>query len=116
MSTIERGTVNGWECDNCRRVMYAVHCSPGVTPAFLRCRQTVACHGWGQSLFYPPGPPPAAVIAQVHWEWYRPTDAERNVLDPQENDHVEKGGLLLRDLTDDGRSALLAQSTGGQEP
>lgn len=106
----ERGEVNGWRCDNCARTMYAIHVHDGVTPMFLGCRQTVACHGMGVSLMYPPPPVPPPVLGEIKWEWYRPDDAERNRLDPQSSDHVEKGGLLLRDLTDEGRRLIEAHA------
>lgn len=104
--SIVRGSINGWECDQCGEIMYAVHCAPGVTPAFLRCKLTPDCLGTGHSLFYPRQVPPQDVIDAVRWEWFKPTEAERLKLAGALAYHVRQGGLVIRELTDDGRNAL----------
>jgi hypothetical protein len=109
-----RGEINGWTCDYCGQTTYCVHVDDGVTPMFLACRaegvepNEAKCKGMGRSLMYPPAPPPPHVLAAVRWEWYEPDRFERARLDPisGELEHVEKGGLLLRSLTDAGRELI----------
>lgn len=121
-----RGEINGWACDKCGEVTYCVHVDDGVTPMFLACRATGAvgaCGGTGTSLMYPPPPVPDHALAAVRWEWYKPDPPKRRFdtdtgkfftppdsLTPAERQHVEQGGLLLRELTDAGRAALKGAS------
>ncbi len=107
--------INGWVCDRCNRVTYAVEIHEGVTPFFLACRaegvdpREAKCKGRGKSLMYPSDPPPAEVLAAVRWEWFTPTGAAFRKLDAGMREHILKGGLELRKLTDDGRVALANQ-------
>lgn len=106
------GSINGWRCDRCTRHTYAVHVDAGVTPIFLACRaegvdpRLAECKGQAVSLMYPESPPPAHVVEAVAWEWYMPDATEAWYLDDDTREHVDKGGLLLRPLTDAGRAAL----------
>ncbi len=107
----KRGEINGWTCDKCGKVTYVIHVADGVTPIFLACRASGDldhCSGMGTSLMYPSAAPPPHVLAEVGWEWYMPDPVEKTQLlrEPDLLDHVEKGGLLLRELTDAGRQAL----------
>ena len=111
----KRGEINGWKCDKCGRVTYGVHVDDGVTPMFLACRETPGCDGTGTSLMYPPPPIPAHVIENVEWEWYRPR-GHRYGLRPAEADHVKKGGLLLRPISDAGDEALTEALSGTPNP
>jgi hypothetical protein len=108
-----RKEINGWRCKECGAVTYAVHVDDGVTPMFLACRASGSveegCHGQGVSLMYPVPPAPAHVVEAVGWEWYQPTGRELRNLDANMRDHVERGGLMLRPLTDDGRGLLEAR-------
>ena len=97
-----RGSVNAWLCPKCRGLTVAIHVDTGGTPMFLACRadgtETFACDGRGESQGYPPDPPPSVVDA-IRWEWYRPDDEEWLGLPGQVQEHVNRGGLLLRALT-----------------
>jgi hypothetical protein len=109
-----RGLINGYCCDTCGRHTYIVHVDDGVTPMFLVCRvdgqepEANPCKGMGTSIMYPPPPIPSHVVAAVRWEWYEPDLEELGRLDPisGELEHVERGGLLLRPLTDVGREEM----------
>jgi hypothetical protein len=117
---IEPGTINGYRCDralsapedSCGLHTYVVHVDGGVTPMFLACRaegvdpSEAKCKGRAVSLMYPSQPPPEWVVDEVKWEWFRPTSAEFNALDEASREHVQKGGVLLRPLTDAGRQAI----------
>ena len=114
----KRGEINGWTCDKCGETTYCVHVDDGVTPMFLGCRATGSpddCDGMGQSLMYPEPPAPPYVAAAVRWEWYTPAPKEKTelLLKPDVLDHVERGGLLLRELTDEGRGVLGFPPLGG---
>lgn len=108
------GRINGWQCDTCHEVAYCVHVHNGVTPMFLACRaegvdpEEAKCKGTGKSLWYPSDPPPPHVIDAVQWEWYTPTPAELRVRSQGDREHVRKGGVLIRPLTDEGRRLLNA--------
>jgi hypothetical protein len=118
----KRGEINGWRCDRCELITYAIHVDDGVTPMFLACRATgklEGCEGMGTSLMYPPPPVPDHVLAETRWEWYKPEPPKRRFdittgkfftpldsLTPAARQHVEQGGLLLRELTDAGRELL----------
>jgi hypothetical protein len=107
----KRGEINGWTCDKCGGMTYVIHVDDGVTPFYLACRASGDldhCDGMGRSLFYPSAAPPPHVLAAVRWEWHTPGPEEKTrlLLEPEVLEHVEKGGLLLRELTDAGRKAL----------
>jgi hypothetical protein len=127
------GRINGWLCDGrggrpgiptCGRITYAINVHHGVTPMFLACRaegvepNEAECKGMGTSLMYPENDPPAHVLDAVAWEWYKPDAVEMKRLRKRERqgkdnsgtvEHVEKGGLLLRPLTDAGRELLVSR-------
>lgn len=109
------GDINGWRCEgsnkvaSCGGVTYAIHVDEGVTPMFLGCRATENCKGTAVSLMYPPPPAPQHVLEAVAWEWYKPDAAALRRLhrkNPALAEHVELGGLNLRELTDAGRQVL----------
>ena len=112
----------------CGKITYAVHVHHGVTPMFLACRASGhepdhpdnPCKGTGVSLMYPSDPAPRHVIDAIAWEWYKPDAAELAQMRKRARrrarrgdhsefgavEHVLKGGLLLRPLTDAGRELL----------
>lgn len=105
--------VNGWTCPRCHETTYCVELDAGVTPMFLACRAEgvepaeAKCHGTAQSIMYPPPPIPEHVLLAVEWEWYRPLEDElREMVDQAAVAHVQRGGLLLRKLTNAGRAAV----------
>lgn len=106
------GEINGWVCKDCGEVTYAVHVDEGVTPMFLGCCASATCNGQGVSLMYPSPPAPDYVIAAVRWEWYRPSLQWARRKGPAMLDHVRRGGLAFRGLTNAGRGALALASQG----
>jgi hypothetical protein len=108
------GEINGWICRVCTLPTYVVHVDHGVTPMFLACRATgnlEDCRGTAVSMMYPPPPYPDHVKSAVNFEWYKPDEREYRKLELDSIDHVDKGGLLLRPLTDEGRKVLDGPST-----
>lgn len=72
----------------------------GVTPMFLGCK-TPGCRSMASSSMYPKAPRPEH-IPSPKWEWYKPTRIQAIKKDrkyPGTLDHVESGGLLLRERT-----------------
>lgn len=104
-----RGAVNVWTCDRCAGTLAAVHTADGVTPMMLACRATDGCRGRMVSAGYPPPPIPVRVLDAVAWEWSTASTTQikrwRREHDPM-YDHARRGGLVLRRLTDDGRTIL----------
>jgi hypothetical protein len=100
------GEVNGWACEDCGQTTYCIHVDDGVTPFYLGCRATEGCEGMAKSMFYPSGPVPDYALDKLAFEWYMPDAEERAGLKPEVREHVEKGGLLLRELTDAGREQI----------
>lgn len=98
-----RGAVNAWECP-CGALTVAVHVDDGVTPMFLACRYRGGCGLRAVSLGYPATL--GSDIDQLAWEWYRPTERWARRQGPDVARHIEAGGLVLRELTDAGRTAL----------
>ena len=68
----------------------------GVTPFILKCRRE-GCDEFAQSRFYPKSPRHYS-MPDPEWEWYRPGYEEYLLM--EHDDHVEKGGLLIRRRTD----------------
>ena len=82
-----RGMRNGYQCGQCKEIIYTRNKVPGVTPEYINCD----CGGTACSLWYRV---PQAGVAD--YEWYRPTDEEYKNLTESQKDHVQDGGLLLR--------------------
>ena len=101
-----RGSVNAWECPTCGRLTVAVHVDEGVTPMFLACRaKDGRCQSMGVSLGYRPFDKHAV----VEWEWAKPSATQMKRMhreEPDMYDHVSRGGLVLRPLTEAGLLAL----------
>lgn len=95
------GAINAYACPVCSKLTIVIHKDKGVTPMFLACRITPGCDGRAESIGYPPPPAPPKVVAAVRWVWYRPSKKEFNKLEPAAKDHVSRGGLLLRRLTEE---------------
>ena len=93
---------NAYICKECRTVTLIVHIVEGVTPMFIGCTKT-GCSGMAISFMYRI-PPPLLVslsgdLLPSH-EWYKPSDTEASTLSEGEQDHVKKGGLIMRERTD----------------
>ena len=111
-----QGEVNGWVCEECGETTYAIHVDDGVTPFYLGCRATEGCEGMAKSMFYPTGPIPHHAIKRIAWEWYTPEPDEKTRLlaKPDVLEHVEMGGLLIRELTDAGREEIAKAPLAGR--
>jgi hypothetical protein len=108
------GRVNVWECKTTSpsELTVAVHVDDGVTPFSLACRARGVdeCGGTAYSWGYPDEVPiPEVVLRQLRWEWYLPKGEELAQIalhDSELLEHVRRGGLLIRPLTNAGRFAL----------
>lgn len=91
------GAINGYNCTTCHKVTLVIHRDAGVTPMFLACTNP-ECNGTGESLMYPNQDAiPPRIREKVRWEWYRPSKKEFKKLSSEMQDHVKRGGLVLRE-------------------
>jgi hypothetical protein len=108
MSPLPRENVYGCEY-GCLTV--TVDVDVGVTPFMIKCRSVSRpdrpllarltgpdgeCVGIAESCFYPKKRRPPHIPEPTH-EWYKPENIDG--LSPQEIEHVNQGGLLLRPRT-----------------
>lgn len=97
----DAGKKNLYTCQTCRGQIVTVNRDAGTTPFMIDCEAPnpgtwQACRGVMYSNFYPAG---LEALAPSH-EWYRPTSAgERKKIPRGAEEHIAKGGLLLRALT-----------------
>jgi hypothetical protein len=93
-----KGAKNAYTCQTCRFVLVTINRDEGTTPFSLEaCRNPAnvdGCPGPMYSGFYrlPPNAP------EPTWEWYSPSGRARRRLSPWERDHVDRGGLLFRQI------------------
>lgn len=104
---------NLYTCEyNCQNI--TVDVDKGTTPFMIKCKRkpTIArpigttfldengeCKGTARSNFYPTEGVPENIVA-TH-EWFKPNYLElEHFHSPQEREHVENGGLILRERTD----------------
>lgn len=88
------GRRNIYTCQTCRRHIVTVDLIDGTSPFLLGCRATPGCTGKMQSSMY-------RVFDQemrATHEWYRPTGDELAALTGWSADHVQQGGLMLREV------------------
>lgn len=81
---------NMYVCERCAGHIITVDLESGVTPFLIKCEATPGCSGMMQSSFYRV----QNQSVRASHEWYKPTLVMR--LDAWEQEHVKKGGLLLR--------------------
>ena len=93
-SSEPHGKRNIYVCEQCFGHVVTVDLVEGVTPFMMECRATAGCKGAMQSSFY-------RVFDQrmkPAFEWYKPDAAEMATLKPWSKEHVDKGGLLIRQI------------------
>ena len=83
--------INAYDCAACGGTIITVDIDDGVTPFMITCRAKEKCGGNMYSRFYS-----RTGALLPGWEWYTPTDGEKSKLDPYTLQHVNDGGLLLR--------------------
>lgn len=92
---LPQGKENVYTCNTCRKYIVTIDLDRGVTPMFLGCRES-SCSGEMTSHGYPPMENKPDIVPDAWWEWYRPAEIDTD------DDHLMKGGLLLRErLRDD---------------
>lgn len=89
-----QGKKNVYRCSDCNETIATIDRDQGVTPFMIRCKAD-NCKGMMESNFYR-----VAQNISATYEWYSPDEAERLKLkdQPAVLDHVEMGGLLLREI------------------
>ncbi len=94
---------NAYICKSCRHVVLIVYIHDGTTPFLIECE---SCGGEAQSFMHVLPPvlslPQGFEALEPTKEWYSPAgDIEAMAkLTPAKQEHVNKGGVLLRDRTD----------------
>ena len=86
--------VNGYRCDGCTDTIWTITADVGVTPMLIGCRCRSGCPGmmhstWGRK------PYPDEEL-HIRWEWFMPDDFSS--YDEAMREHLEKGGLELRQV------------------
>jgi hypothetical protein len=92
------GNLNVYTCESCGLQNVTTDVDEGTTPFIIKCDE---CGGMAQSCMY-----------RIAWgsplvptkAWYRPESLIG--LDRETEDHVRGGGLILRELTHEERTAL----------
>lgn len=99
---------NAYRCEKCKGEIVTVNLSDGVTPFMIRCRANWPgeCGGMAQSRMYNIDQSRPAL-----WGWYTPDAEALAKLDSETQEHVRKGGLILRKL--DGAERVMH---GGASP
>ena len=101
-SVIQIEKRNAYICKECRTVTLIVHIVEGVTPMFIGCTKP-GCSGKAISFMYKV-PPPLLVSFNDDFipshEWYKPSEIEASMLSDGQQEHIKKGGLIMRERTD----------------
>lgn len=84
------GKVNRYTCTTCRQFIVTKDVDRGTTPMFIHCRATEGCTGLMHSEMYR-----VPQTLRHGYEWYKPHNLR--VLSDATREHVEQGGLLLRE-------------------
>lgn len=90
------GDRNAYVCERCGEAMITVDRDEGTTPMMLFCRFG-GCSGMMKSMMYRL-PPDLADREPTH-EWYKPSLKWARRQGPAMLDHVQRGGLALREIT-----------------
>jgi hypothetical protein len=102
---------NAYYCGTCGDYIATRDVDEGVTPMFLACRvlgdpsdPLNTCDGISRSMMYPERPWPnvdslgTPIPSEPTWEWYAPGIDEANALPLEAFEHVQRGGLMLRQI------------------
>jgi hypothetical protein len=84
------GMKNRYVCQTCGKGVITVNVDDGTTPFMILCKATKGCKGMMYSSFYSV---PQELPAQ--FEWFRP--ASLKGYSPEMQEHIQKGGLDLRE-------------------
>lgn len=113
MTTLIKERLNLYVCEHgCHNI--TVDVDKGVTPFMIPCQfkgrpdrpanpalmKDGKCIGLAKSSMYPRELPPEVPYPVPTHEWYKPEGAEYDALQGGAKEHVDNGGLLLRERTD----------------
>ena len=99
----EAPRLNIYQCQSCYGLICTVDRDKGVTPFMVDCKVKSGCSGPMRSSMYRVFP-----MTVPTWEWYRPTTTED--LSKPAQEHVDKGGLLLRKITTEADMRAIAEA------
>lgn len=103
--TLQPVKFNCYVCETCTLVTTTADIHEGVTPFMIRCP---ACCGKAISRLYPKGKIPAN-IPTPDLEWYKPSGKDYQKLSAAMKEHVDHGGLDMRQIPPSHREAILAE-------
>lgn len=86
---------NIYDCPKCGGETVTRHVDEGVAPFLLGCKATPGCHGMARSRFYEV---PAETEDRSTHEWFKPSKQEYRKLSRAMKEHVDLGGLDLREI------------------
>ena len=89
---------NAYTCKKCGGRTITIDLVTGVTPFMIRCRASddTDCVGMAVSSMYR-----IDQRTPVAWGWYLPGKVELQSMSPETVEHVKRGGLLPRRLTEE---------------
>ena len=87
--------INAYICEKCRQATVTVNACDGTTPFMIQCRaNNIGCGSMAQSSMYQ-----NSQDLLPKWEWYRPGADALSKMDSDTQEHVRRGGLILRKLS-----------------
>lgn len=88
----------GYQCEGCKGFWAALQLDEGVLPGLVICLATEHCRGPVVVLM--PTSKPAPDWVPILAEWIRPDEGTHFRNEPYLNDHLDRGGLLVRPTID----------------
>lgn len=88
-----KNKINGWICERCRKVHVCIDVDSGITPFIIKCKMTQSCNGIAYSCMY-------RLVTNLppQFEWYRPKPEENFEGNSALIEHINRGGLIIRDI------------------
>lgn len=84
--------INVYTCPHGHKTV-TINRDQGTTPFLIRCPD-LTCDDMAQSCMYQ-----CDQTLKPQFEWYRPSEAEQQSLEPEVLEHVQRGGLLKRRIS-----------------
>lgn len=98
----QKQAINIYVCRSCGKETVTINDVDGTTPFMILCTDETCQSGVANSRFYPPS---AQQKLPTH-EWYRPSQEELAAKgDEILSEHVQRGGLVLREITEDRKNS-----------
>ncbi len=93
-----KGKLNIYTCEMCKGTLVTIDRDEGVTPFLTACREPGCKDAKGRPSLAQSSMYRVSQHLFPSHEWYRPNAIERARLSPGTRDHVDNGGLILREI------------------